>query len=75
MEDKIFYVVYRGLNVAWYNTLEDALEEATERYYNWGRRRLEVVDFPVVVVIDSLGNNLYESGRREYLAAKKVSFF
>lgn len=44
MEDKIFYVVYRGLNVAWYNTLEDALEEATERYYNWGCRRLEVVD-------------------------------
>ena len=34
-------------------------------------RRLEVEDFPVVVVIDSLGNNLYESGRREYLAGKK----
>ena len=30
-------------------------------------RRLEVVDFPVVVVIDSEGNNLYESGRRDYL--------
>ncbi len=30
-------------------------------------RRLEVEDFPVVVIIDSLGNNLYESGRREYL--------
>ena len=34
-------------------------------------RRLEVEDFPVVVVIDSLGNNLYESGRQAYLAAKK----
>ena len=34
-------------------------------------RRLEVKDFPVVVVIDSLGNNLYESGRREYLSGKK----
>lgn len=33
-------------------------------------RRLEVVDFPAVVVIDSLGNNLYESGRRDYLATK-----
>lgn len=30
-------------------------------------RRLEVVDFPVVVIIDSEGNNLYETGRAEYL--------
>ena len=30
-------------------------------------RRLEVVDFPVVVIIDSEGNNLYETGRQEYL--------
>ena len=30
-------------------------------------RRLEVEDFPVVVIIDSEGNNLYETGRREYL--------
>lgn len=29
-------------------------------------RRLEVVDFPVVVVIDCKGNNLYESAIREY---------
>ena len=32
-------------------------------------RRLEVEDFPVIVIIDSLGNNLYETGRREYLAS------
>ena len=31
-------------------------------------RKLTVEDFPVVVIIDSLGNNLYETGRREYLA-------
>lgn len=30
-------------------------------------RRLEVVDLPVVVVIDSQGGNLYESGRKAYL--------
>ena len=30
-------------------------------------RRLYVEDFPAVVIIDSLGNNLYEMGRREYL--------
>ena len=29
--------------------------------------RIEVEDFPTVVVIDSLGNNLYESGRENYL--------
>ena len=29
--------------------------------------RLEVEDFPAVVVIDSLGNNLYEIGRKNYL--------
>jgi fumarate hydratase subunit beta len=30
-------------------------------------RRLEVVDFPVVVVIDCEGNNLYEIGQQQYL--------
>ena len=34
-------------------------------------RRLEVEDFPVVVVIDSQGNNLYETGRAAYLASQK----
>ena len=33
--------------------------------------RLYVKDFPVVVVIDSQGNNLYETGREEYLANRK----
>lgn len=32
-------------------------------------RRLEVEDFPVVVIIDAEGNNLYETGRKEYLAS------
>lgn len=31
-------------------------------------RRLEVEDFPVIVVIDAQGNNLYETGRAAYLA-------
>jgi len=30
-------------------------------------RRLEVENFPVVVIIDSEGNNLYETGRAAYL--------
>ena len=31
-------------------------------------RRLEVEEFPVTVIIDSDGNNLYETGRKAYLA-------
>ena len=34
-------------------------------------RRLEVEDFPVVVIIDSEGNNLYETGRENYLKTRK----
>lgn len=34
-------------------------------------RRLVVEDLPVVAVIDSEGNNLYENGRRAYLASEK----
>ena len=33
-------------------------------------RRLEVEDFPAIVIIDSEGNNLYETGRANYLASK-----
>ena len=33
-------------------------------------RRLEVEDFPAVVIIDSEGNNLYETGRKAYLQQK-----
>ncbi len=32
-------------------------------------RRLEVENFPVVVIIDSESNNLYETGKRNYLAS------
>lgn len=34
-------------------------------------RRLEVENFPVIVVIDSDGNNLYETGRAAYLSQHK----
>ena len=34
-------------------------------------RRLEVEDFPAIVIIDSEGNNLYETGRAAYLAQNK----
>ncbi|MDU1855148.1 MAG: TRZ/ATZ family protein, partial [Clostridium baratii] len=30
-------------------------------------RRLEVKDLPLVVIIDSLGNNLYKIGKENYL--------
>ena len=34
-------------------------------------RRLTVRDLPVTVIIDSEGNNLYETGRQQYLAEHK----
>ena len=34
-------------------------------------RRLEVEDFPAVVIIDSEGTNLYETGRKAYLETLK----
>ena len=34
-------------------------------------RRLVVEDFPIVVVIDSEGNNLYEQGQSAYLDSVK----
>ena len=34
-------------------------------------RRLEVEDFPVIVIIDAEGNNLYETGRKAYLDQEK----
>lgn len=34
-------------------------------------RRLTVKDLPLTVVIDSEGNNLYETGRKAYLASRK----
>ena len=33
-------------------------------------RRLEVEDFPAIVIIDSQGNNLYETGRADYLKTR-----
>ena len=34
-------------------------------------RELQVEDLPVIVVIDSEGNNLYEQGQKEYLDSVK----
>ena len=34
-------------------------------------RRLEVENFPAIVIIDSFGNNLYQSGQADYLAQQK----
>ena len=35
-------------------------------------RKLEVENFPVTVIIDSEGNNLYETGRAEYLRSASL---
>ncbi|MDR1419809.1 MAG: Fe-S-containing hydro-lyase [Treponema sp.] len=35
-------------------------------------RRLALEDFPVTVIMDSLGNDLYETGRRAYLESARI---
>ena len=35
-------------------------------------RKIEVKDMPLVVIIDTEGNNLYEIGQKEYLDSKKA---
>ena len=51
--------------------LSDCIKSAeTVAYEDLGTealRRLEVEDFPAVVVIDSRGEDLYRTGREEYL--------
>ena len=34
-------------------------------------RKIEVKDMPLVVIIDSEGTNLYETGKKEYLNSQK----
>ena len=34
-------------------------------------RKMEVKDMPLVVIIDSKGNNLYELGQKDYLNSLK----
>jgi len=36
-------------------------------------RKMEVKDMPLVVIIDTEGNNLYEIGRKDYLNSVKAS--
>jgi fumarate hydratase subunit beta len=55
--------------------LADRIKEAVEiAFSDLGAeavRRLVVEEFPVMVVIDSLGNNLYRSGREAYLKSRQ----
>ena len=37
-------------------------------------RKIEVKDMPLVVIIDSEGTNLYETGKKEYLNSQKYVF-
>ena len=53
---------------------------ATKQYAEWiaedlgceALRELYVEDMPLTVIIDSEGNNLYESGRTDYRLSKKA---
>ena len=50
--------------------LSDGTIDPYHHYFFTPVRKLYVEDFPVVVIIDSNGNNLYETGKENYLNQK-----
>lgn len=63
--------VYFGATAAQAHFLQNCIKKAELiAYEDLGAealRKLYVEDMPLVVIIDSEGNNLYEEGRAEYL--------
>ncbi len=67
--------------VVWYEKPEETLTDLTTFltselvcYEDLGSeaiRRLRVRDFPMTVVIDTMGNNLYETGVEEYIKMRE----
>ena len=55
----------------WHFPAEEARRAAYEDLGAEALRKLYVEDMPLVVIIDSEGNNLYEEGRAAYLAQHK----
>ena len=56
----------------WYTDVVKKAElVAYEDLQSEALRRLYVEEMPLVVIIDSEGNNLYEEGRAEYLKNRK----
>lgn len=62
----VYFVAIGGLAVLIQDTIKGAEVVAYPDLDSEAIRKLEVVDFPAIVAIDSEGNNLHEIGREEY---------
>ena len=71
---KKYHGVYFGAIGGAGALLAKCIKRNEHRYEDLGMkalRKLHAEDMPLVVIIDSEGNNLYEEGRKEYLEAHK----
>jgi fumarate hydratase subunit beta len=62
----IYFAAIGGAGALISNTIKECEIIAFEDLGPEAVRKLKVVDFPAVVVIDSEGNNLYETERKKY---------
>lgn len=62
----VYFAAIGGAGALIANTIKSVEIIAYEDLGAEAIRRLEVVDFPCVVVIDSEGNNMYETERKKY---------
>ncbi len=62
----VYFAAIGGAGALLSKSIEKAEVVAYEDLGTEAIRRLEVKDFPVIVVIDSQGNNLYETAAAEY---------
>lgn len=63
----VYFVAIGGVASLLSKSIKEAEVVAYEDLGSEAIRRLKVEDLPLIVAIDSEGNNLYESGRRMYL--------
>lgn len=64
--ESVYFAAVGGAGALLSQRIVDSKVVAYEDLGTEAIRKLEIVDFPVIVVIDSKGNNLYEMAIREY---------
>lgn len=68
----LYFVAIGGVAALLSKSIKKAEVVAYEDLGSEAIRRLKVEDLPLIVAIDSKGNNLYESGRKMYLENRKA---
>lgn len=53
MENKMFYVSEKGVNIAWYDNLDSAQDQAWYMVLELGKKKIEIIDENEVVYFDS----------------------